>query len=74
MAATLENISISFCEQNGDGIMNYDINGAISAAIPNVGDMVYVEAEGLWREVISRSFMYLQNTRAIQVSVYLEEV
>jgi hypothetical protein len=69
--ATLENITVSFCEPNGDGIMSYDINGAISASIPNVGDRVYVEADGLYRLVSERMFMFLENTQTILVQIYL---
>lgn len=71
--ATLENITISFCEPNGDGIMSYNINGAISAMIPNVGDKVHVEADGRYREVSEKAFMFLENTKAIVVQIYLKE-
>lgn len=71
--AELEHITISFCEPNGDAIMSFNINDTISAIIPNVGDKVHVEAEGIFREVSERTFMFLENTRAIAVQIYLKE-
>lgn len=69
----LEHITISICEPNGDGIMTYNINNTISAMIPNVGEEVYVEHEGRFREVFKKSFVFLKNTRAIQVLIYLKD-
>ena len=57
--AALENITVSFCEPNGDGVMSYDINGTILASIINVrGYRVYFEADGLYRLVSERMFMF----------------
>ncbi|MFJ8063296.1 hypothetical protein ACIQYS_01510 [Psychrobacillus sp. NPDC096426] len=71
--AVLEHITISFLEPNGDAIMTYSINDTISAIIPNVGDKVHVEVDGAWREVSEKTFMFLENTRAIAVQIYLKE-
>lgn len=69
----LEHVTISICEPNGDGIMTYNVNNTISAMIPNVGDEVYVEFEGRYREVLKKTFVFLENIRTIQVLIYLKD-
>ncbi|MGE7926805.1 hypothetical protein [Lysinibacillus xylanilyticus] len=56
MRENLEEITISFCEQNGDVIMTYDINNSLSALIPNVSDVVNID--GNYRAVSERAFTY----------------
>lgn len=56
MRENLEQITISFCEQNGDVIMTYDINSSLSALIPNVGDVVNIDGD--YRAVSERVFTY----------------
>lgn len=73
MSADLEHITISVCEPNGDGIMTYNVNDTISAMIPNVGDEIYVELDGRYREVSKKTFRFLENIRTIQVQIYLKE-
>ncbi|WP_427110553.1 hypothetical protein [Lysinibacillus xylanilyticus] len=70
MRENLEEITISFCEQNGDVIMTYDINNALSALIPNVSDVVNID--GNYRAVSERAFTY--SPRSIIVTIYLEEL
>lgn len=71
--ADLKHITITFCDPNGDGIMNFDINDTIPAIIPNVGDKVHVVAEGRYREVSERVFNFLENIETIAVQIYLKE-
>ena len=66
----LEEITISFCEQNGDVIMTYDINNSLSALIPNVSDVVNIDSN--YRAVSERAFTY--SPRSIIVTIYLEEL
>ncbi len=70
MSGNLEHITISFCEQNGDVIMTYDINGSLSALIPNVSDVVNID--GNYRAVSEKAFTY--SSKSIIVTVYLEEL
>ncbi|TQR35953.1 hypothetical protein C7Y47_06620 [Lysinibacillus sphaericus] len=70
MRENLEQITISFCEQNGDIIMTYDINNSLSALIPNVGDVVNMDDN--YRAVSERTFTY--SPRSIIVTIYLEEL
>ncbi|MFJ8511531.1 hypothetical protein [Lysinibacillus xylanilyticus] len=70
MRENLEEITISFCEQNGDVIMTYDINNSLSALIPNVGDVVNID--GNHSAVSERAFTY--SPRSIIVTIYLEEL
>jgi len=70
MRENLEEITISFCEQNGDVIMTYDINNSLSALIPNVSDVVNID--GNYRAVSERAFSY--SPRSIIVTIYLEEL
>ncbi len=70
MRENLEEIKISFCEQNGDVIMTYDINNSLSALIPNVSDVVNID--GNYRAVSERAFTY--SPRSIIVTIYLEEL
>ncbi|KMY32254.1 hypothetical protein ACZ11_08900 [Lysinibacillus xylanilyticus] len=70
MRENIEEITISFCEQNGDVIMTYDINNSLSALIPNVSDVVNID--GNYRAVSERAFTY--NPRSIIVTIYLEEL
>lgn len=70
MSDVLECITIIFCEQNGDTIMTYSINGSLSALIPNVGDVVNID--GNYRAVSEKAFTY--STRSIIVQIYLEEL
>ncbi|MFJ8516984.1 hypothetical protein [Lysinibacillus xylanilyticus] len=70
MRENLEEITISFCEQNGDVIMTYDINNSLSALIPNVSDVVNID--GSYRAVSERAFTY--SPRSIIVTIYLEEL
>ncbi|MCY9549893.1 hypothetical protein [Lysinibacillus xylanilyticus] len=70
MRENLEEITISFCEQNGDVIMTYDINNSLSALIPNVSDVVNID--GNYRAVSERAFTY--SPRSIIVTIYLEEL
>lgn len=70
MRENLEQITISFCEQNGDVIMTYDINNSLSALIPNVGDVVNIDGD--YRAVSERAFTY--SSRSIIVTIYLEEL
>ncbi|QDQ03223.1 hypothetical protein FOH38_23860 [Lysinibacillus fusiformis] len=70
MRGNLEHITISFCEQNGDEIMTYDINGTSSALIPNVGDVVNIDDK--YRAVSEKAFTYSSNS--ILVTIYLEEL
>lgn len=70
MRENLEEITISFCEQNGDVIMTYDINNSLSALIPNVTDVVNID--GNYRAVSERAFTY--SPRSIIVTIYLEEL
>lgn len=72
MSGNLEHITISFCEQNGDVIMTYDINDndSLSALIPNVGDVVNID--GNYRAVSERAFTY--SPKSIIVIIDLEEL
>lgn len=70
MSGNFEQITISFCEQNGDEILTYDINGTLSALMPNVGDVVNIE--GKYRAVSEKAFTYSSNS--ILVTIYLEEL
>ncbi|MFJ5563527.1 hypothetical protein [Lysinibacillus xylanilyticus] len=70
MRENIEEITVSFCEQNGDVIMTYDINNSLSALIPNVSDVVNID--GNYRAVSERAFTY--NPRSIIVTIYLEEL
>ncbi|MFJ7183492.1 hypothetical protein [Lysinibacillus xylanilyticus] len=70
MRENLEEITISFSEQNGDVIMTYDINNSLSALIPNVSDVVNID--GNYRAVSERAFTY--SPRSIIVTIYLEEL
>lgn len=70
MANELKHIAISFCEPNGDVILNYDIYNSLSGLIPNVGDKVNLD--GTYRKVIEKAFSYSPLT--IIVMIYLEEV
>lgn len=70
MRGKLENIHISFCEQNGDEMMSYEINDSLSALIPNIGDVVNIEDN--YRTVSERAFTY--SPRNIKVTIYLEEL
>ncbi|EON70560.1 hypothetical protein [Lysinibacillus sphaericus] len=70
MSGNLEHITISFCEQNGDVIMTYDINGSLSALIPNVSDVVNID--GNYRAVSEKAFTY--SSKSIIVTIYLEEL
>jgi|GEM_PF-2090863 len=70
MRENLEEITINFCEQNGDVIMKYDINNSLSALIPNVSDVVNID--GNYRAVSERAFTY--SPRSIIVTIYLEEL
>ena len=71
--ADLKHITITFLEPNGDGIMSFNVNDTLSAIIPNVGDKVHVDAEGRYREVTERCFLFLENTTTIGVQIYLKE-
>lgn len=66
----LKKVAISFCEPNGDGILNYEINDSLSALIPNVGDLV--DVDGTYRKVFEKAFTY--STKTIIVMIYLEKV
>ncbi|MFJ7886972.1 hypothetical protein ACIQYL_02655 [Lysinibacillus xylanilyticus] len=70
MRENLEEITISFCEQNDDVIMTYDINNSLSALIPNVSDVVNID--GNYRAVSERAFTY--SPRSIIVTIDLEEL
>lgn len=70
MRGKLENIHISFCEQNGDEMMSYEINDSLSALIPNIGDVINIEDN--CRAVSERAFTY--SPRSIKVTIYLEEL
>ena len=70
MRENIEQITISFCEQNGDVIMTYDISNSLSALIPNVGDVVTIDDN--YRAVSERAFTY--SPRSIIVTIYLEEL
>ncbi|KPN94732.1 hypothetical protein [Lysinibacillus sp. ZYM-1] len=70
MDSQLQHIYINFCEQNGDVIMTYNINGSLSALVPNVGDVVNFEDQ--YRAVSERAFTY--SSTSITVTIYLEEL
>ncbi|MFJ7982630.1 hypothetical protein ACIQ1D_20490 [Lysinibacillus xylanilyticus] len=70
MRENLEEITIIFCEQNGDVIMTYDFNNSLSALIPNVSDVVNID--GNYRAVSERAFTY--SPKSIIVTIYLEEL